>query len=327
MTAPTAGPRPIERQAVSLRDPDAAHAEIGRSYFQFRTARVADPERFEYRTGWAAGGALRLHSSEYRNRLEAETEPIPNLGVITSTGGRVIVDNGREECRNGTGESYLCIPGLPLSMRSDHPAAIIPALSYPDVLDAAAAVTEHTSTEFRFLAMAPVSPALEAYWGRLVRLARSQLTGPNTTYYPLVTAELYRMLVASVLQVFPNSTMTGLAPAGPGHVAPNVVRRAMDHIEAHADRPLTLHDIAAAVGVGPRGLQHAFRRYEDVTPMAYLRRVRLQRAHAELQQADPASGVTVAAVAARHGFGHPGRFSRRYAEMFDQPPSQTLAGG
>ncbi len=40
--------------------------------------------------------------------------------------------------------------------------------------------------------------------------------------------------------------------------------------------------------------------------------------------ADPASGVTVAAVARQWGWASPSQFSAAYRRQFDLPPSQTL---
>ena len=47
-------------------------------------------------------------------------------------------------------------------------------------------------------------------------------------------------------------------------------------------------------------------------------------ARQELLRADPAGGATVAAVAARWGFGHPGRFATAYRARFGEPPGTTL---
>jgi transcriptional regulator GlxA family with amidase domain len=103
-----------------------------------------------------------------------------------------------------------------------------------------------------------------------------------------------------------------------------VVRRTVEFIDAHAAEPLTLADIVAASGTGPRALQEAFRRHRGTTPTGYLRRVRLERAHRELQAADPGQGATVAAVAARWGFAHRGRFAAAYREAYGRAPQQTL---
>ena len=57
--------------------------------------------------------------------------------------------------------------------------------------------------------------------------------------------------------------------------------------------------------------------------MEYLRRVRLDRAHRDLQAADPAVD-TVTAIAGRWGFTHAGRFSTAYKREFGTAPSETL---
>ena len=82
-------------------------------------------------------------------------------------------------------------------------------------------------------------------------------------------------------------------------------------------------DIAAAVGVTPRSVQYMFRRHLGTTPLEYLRRLRLDRAHRDLQAADP-SVDTVTAIAGRWGFSHAGRFSIAYKQVYGIKPSRTL---
>ena len=117
---------------------------------------------------------------------------------------------------------------------------------------------------------------------------------------PLIIGQVRHMLATAALAVFPSGTVVP-QPRGPGDIAPSVVRRAMDHVEAHSDRYVSLTELAEAAGVSARGLQYAFRRYQDTTPARYARRVRLGRAHEDLLRGDPAAGDTVAAIAARWG--------------------------
>jgi len=93
------------------------------------------------------------------------------------------------------------------------------------------------------------------------------------------------------------------------------------HDNAHLD--IGVSDIAAAIGVTPRSVQYTFRRHLGATPLQYLRRVRLDRAHRDLQAADPAVD-TVTEIAGRWRFSHPGRFSRAYKQAFGTAPSATL---
>ena len=104
---------------------------------------------------------------------------------------------------------------------------------------------------------------------------------------------------------------------------PHALRRAVRYIEEHAGDDIGLTDIAAAAGLGARGLQLAFRRHHDVTPLEYLRRVRLDRAHRDLQAATPADS-TVSGIADRWGFPHHGNFSALYLRTYGCSPSITL---
>ena len=106
---------------------------------------------------------------------------------------------------------------------------------------------------------------------------------------------------------------------------PLLLRRAIGFIHDNAHRDITLSDIATSVNVTPRSVQYTFRRYLGTTPLEYLRRVRLNRAHRELQAADP-SVDTVMAIAGRWGFSHAGRFSSVYKQTFGTSPSHTLRG-
>ncbi len=82
-------------------------------------------------------------------------------------------------------------------------------------------------------------------------------------------------------------------------------------------------DIAAAVYVTPRTVQYMFRRHLATTPSAYLREVRLRRAHEELVAGDK-SLTTVAATSARWGFAHTGRFAVLYRAAYGESPHETL---
>jgi len=102
-----------------------------------------------------------------------------------------------------------------------------------------------------------------------------------------------------------------------------VLRQAVDYIDANAHRPIGLADIAAACDRGPRALQLAFRRTADTTPWAYVRSVRLTRARRDLLRADPRR-ETVVAIALRWGFSNRSRFSAEYRSVYGEPPATTL---
>ncbi|MBA8951635.1 AraC-like DNA-binding protein [Actinomadura namibiensis] len=145
---------------------------------------------------------------------------------------------------------------------------------------------------------------------------------PEPAASPLLRAEAFRLLTTALVETFPIIEPSG-APDGRAGAA--AVRRAAAFIEDNAHRGIGLTEIAAAAGTSPRSLQAAFRRHLDTTPVALLHEVRLRRAHADLLAAGPTTGATVAAIAARWGFTHHGRFAAEYRRRFGRPPPPRQA--
>ena len=83
---------------------------------------------------------------------------------------------------------------------------------------------------------------------------------------------------------------------------------------------MTLAEAAVCAGCSERALQLAFRRYRDMTPMAVLRRIRLEAARAALAGADRPPSIRE--IAAIYRFTNPSRFARRFKELFGQSPSE-----
>lgn len=108
-------------------------------------------------------------------------------------------------------------------------------------------------------------------------------------------------------------------------VLPAGLRRAVAYICDHSDHPISLPQIAAAAGVSSRTLQKHFNRFLGTSPIAWLRRVRLEHAHDDfLREAD---GGKVTVIASSRGFSHLGRFSAAYRDIYRERPSETLRSG
>ncbi|MYT75530.1 MULTISPECIES: helix-turn-helix transcriptional regulator [unclassified Streptomyces] len=177
----------------------------------------------------------------------------------------------------------------------------------------------------RLLDHRPTSDAAASYLRRTVIHVRDHVLGdPATAAEPLIVSTAAQHLAASVLAAFPNTALTEPTGTDRHDAHSATLRRAVAHIDEHAHEALTVAEIAAAAHVTIRALQYAFRRHLDTTPLAHLRRVRLERAHADLRDADPTTGVTVTGIAARWGFYHPGRFATLYRDTYGRPPLHTL---
>jgi transcriptional regulator GlxA family with amidase domain len=147
---------------------------------------------------------------------------------------------------------------------------------------------------------------------------------PEAEPYRLVMTAAARLLAASVLTAFPSTAQREPTFTDRLDAHPATLRRAMTFIEAHPDLDLTVADVAHAAHVSVRAIQVAFRRHLGTTPMAYLRRVRLDAARAELLNATPGRGLTVTAVASRWGWARPSRFAADFRAAYGQHPYTLL---
>ncbi|MFD1747555.1 AraC family transcriptional regulator [Rhizobium helianthi] len=153
---------------------------------------------------------------------------------------------------------------------------------------------------------------------RLGLLETAQLQSSPLSFASLRDS-LQHFLLEQVWHNYSDSMDRSTQTAMPKHV-----ERAIAFMQANLAKVLTVEDIAAAVNVSPRTLQQSFKQFKDVTPMAYLKELRMQAVHRELEWAQP--GVSVSEVTRRWGFTHLGRFAAEYRERFGKAPSGTLRG-
>jgi AraC-like DNA-binding protein len=160
-------------------------------------------------------------------------------------------------------------------------------------------------------------------WVRLLLMVHRQLECPDSlVQHPVVSDPLVESLIHGLMLVTDHPYREALAaPVKPAR--PAAVRDAMDIIEAGPHLPLTTGSLAMQCHVSVRTLQEGFQRHLGMSPMAYVRDVRLRRAHRDLRSADPAH-TTVAAIARRWGFTHLGRFAAAHKMMFGKTPLQAL---
>jgi AraC-like DNA-binding protein len=142
----------------------------------------------------------------------------------------------------------------------------------------------------------------------------------NLAEHKLIVHQMEQLVAATLLAAQPHN-YTGALPSRRGAVLPRHVRSVQDYLQAHAHEPVTAEQLARIAGVSVRSLYAGFKEFLGVSPMHYLRDLRMERAHAEL-----ISGETrnIAGVALRWGFAHMGRFSAGYKERYGVSPSQSL---
>ena len=101
-----------------------------------------------------------------------------------------------------------------------------------------------------------------------------------------------------------------------------VVERAKTYALAHLDTPVSVADLCTVLGQSRRNLQYCFQTVLGVSPVQYLRAVRLNGVRRELRHGT--AELRIGDVAARWGFWHQSQFAADYRTLFGELPSQTL---
>ncbi|MFM1842934.1 MAG: hypothetical protein RLZZ490_1672 [Cyanobacteriota bacterium] len=103
----------------------------------------------------------------------------------------------------------------------------------------------------------------------------------------------------------------------------DLVRQTEAFLEANLHQPITLATVAKSIFTSQRTLTYAFDQILGISPMAYLKILRLQAVHRLLKMTVPET-KTISAIAAEHGFYSPGHFARDYKTLFGNSPKETL---
>ncbi len=171
------------------------------------------------------------------------------------------------------------------------------------------------------------SPAANTLAAGMVSLLDPlRLTGTRPAI-PL-SAQMETLLLDSILMTLDQATeaQIGDTPEYQARRRANQrVKMAREFIDAslRAGQLPSIVDVCAQTGASLRSLQYAFREVMRLTPVAYLRILRLNRVRGELRTAIGVE-TTVTRIATNWGFLHLGEFARDYLRLFGERPSETL---
>ena len=248
-------------------------------------------------SGLAPGAVLRLRQTmlgdvafvhgEYPVDMTITTQPFTRLRVAHVRAGVVDREVGGVDERFGPGDINLAPPGLFCSSRLQNLTSDVVSLDLALVREVAATSLDSVPAQLHFTGSRPASPAAARSWLTTVAHAHSIAANPDAAASPLIVGSVRRLLAASALAAFPNTLVPAVGPRDRTDATPTTLRRAIAFIDARAGEDIGLADIADAASVTPRAWQIAFRRHRDSTPMAYLRRVRLDSDREPLRSACP----------------------------------------
>ncbi len=307
---------------------DEARAAVGRTFYPHRLDQLSTDSDLTMSLRTVRLGQLTV------GRLSYGAEVSLDFGELESAYHVSIPLSGRIETESG-GETNVFTPECACIYLPHHATRITrwsaDGVQYGvkfgrDFLEAElrAVLGRPARTPLTFDPVLDLSSKEGAGWLALVKTLAADLDDDSSLLYNhLISSQLVHAVTTGLLLAANHDYRELLLSPAPA-ARPRTVKRAIDAIHAHPEESWTVSELAQFVGVSVRTLQDGFRRYVGVSPVTYLRDVRLERVHEDLIQADPRHD-TVADVAYRWGFWHLGRFAAEYRRRYGQPPSKTLA--
>jgi AraC-like DNA-binding protein len=319
---------PAEFFSFQEHDLDGAKAAVGQDFFTTSMDLVDTTASYDFRFDGVVLGALAVGVSQISSGIEVGMADLEDCYYVnySASGAMHARHRGRAvEVTPGLGAVYHPVGPVAMTTSDDYG-------SYAVRIDRRAV---NETLEEQVGHPVPPDPVLEAHvdlrstsgrrWDRLVRLLCDEAgSTPSVLSHPMIAAPLHDAVVSGFIHATGHRWRERLGRSTRCW-SRTPVHRAVEAMRDDPSQPFTPTTLARLAGASTRTLHDGFRRHLDTTPMAYLRLVRLQRAHDELRAAGP-HATTVAAVAHRWGFTHVSRFSQAYREVYGRAPGATLHG-
>lgn len=309
-------------------DIDQAREQVARVFCPHGLQQTRTAQRLDCHFHRVGLGSLSINYLAYGAEVDITPGYLDNFYLVQiPLAGQADIRYGTQDTQSDCSAAVILSPYQPVSMRWRAGCAQV-LLYIPRAL-----MEKRTAEMFgAHCARLEYEPKLAqcdsptAGWCQtVVDLARNiDAHGTGWLQHEAAVASVQDFLMRSLLTLQPHNHSQRLQ-ATPPLVLPRHMQRAQEFMDAFADQPLTVADIARAACVSVRALEEGFRRHRNTTPLAHLRELRLLRIRDHLRTA-ARSGVQVSLfeVAYRYGFFHLGRFAAYYKARFGETPSATL---
>ncbi|ACR32379.1 AraC family transcriptional regulator [Burkholderia glumae] len=280
-----------------------------------------------HHTRW---GNLSLNLLDYGSEVIIEPDRLEDFFLLqVPLQGQAEIECGGQRFVSSPSTASLVSPSLALRMRWGEacPQAILRIER--------SAMERHAQRHFGEAARGPIefapefdltSPQGQCLMQLLPVLAEIMSTEAHPLRHALAFEQFESTLLNALIYGQPNSARNDKARER-RPLAPTCVRRVEEYIRTHLQEPLTIEQLAEFGNVSASTLFAAFKHYHGVTPMAFVRQLRLERVRRDLIGADAMHGTgrpSVTDIALKWGFAHLGRFAMEYKRAFGESPSASL---
>lgn len=256
-------------------------------------------------------------------RRSAATDPMPciyglGLGITVQGGKRVTL--GDEIFDYGPGQSLVTSVDLPVVSYVTRANPVEPYLGVRLELDGR--VIAQVAAEMDFSASLKVSTSRamsvvmldEGLQDALTRLIRL-LSEPQLI--PLIAPLIQQEMIVRLLNGEHGPTLRHLVAVG----SPSQqIAKVIAWLKQHITEDVPMDDLATKAHMSPSTFRQHFRAVAGMSPLQYLKHLRLQEARQLMLNED----LDASSAAVRVGYESASQFSREYSRLFGEPPQRDI---
>jgi AraC-like DNA-binding protein len=256
-------------------------------------------------------------------RRSFATDPMPciyglGLGLTLQGGKRVTL--GEEVFDYGPGQSLITTVDLPVVSYVTRASTIEPFLGLRFELDARAIARLAATMDFIAPLKGPTTRAMsvvtldEGVRDALIRLIRL-LAEPQLISHlaPLFEQEI----IIRLLNGHHGLDLRHLVAIG----SPNQqIAKVITWLKLHCMEEVSMGDLASRAHMSPSTFRQHFRAVASMSPLQYLKNLRLQEARQIMLNED----LDASSAAVRVGYESASQFSREYSRLFGEPPHRDI---
>lgn len=307
-------------------DLDQAVDLLTQAYAPHRMS-VSEPKHFGFELKTTDAERLRIGHARFDGDVSIEVPPTSNFYIFCfASSGSVRITSGSQSMLVNPKTASVMTPTQPwrFDQWSQDSALLAMRIGRADLEeDLAAIMGKPVTAPIRFEPCMDLTTRRGSEFLRALDLMHQELSHPDgLARHPLLASRLAQLVRSSLIVSQPHN-YSDLLREPESAPLPKEIRKVVDAIEADPMQFLIATDLARFACLALRTLEQGFAEFVGISPMAYVRQVRLERARADLLRADPGV-VSVFVVAHQWGFHHMGRFAASYQQRYGELPSATL---
>lgn len=303
-------------------DLDDAHLKIAKNVSPHRIDVLSNKDLLDVNFKGIHLDGISLLNVYYGAKVEVKPEQSEFYFTQTTLRGSGEVSHGNDLCQTSAGDTVVVSPSVPYKMKLEERCNRVAIGIDPTRLESHLSKLICSSVNENLVFDLKVGKAQT--WLSTINYVLNQVTNePRVLESKDIQHAYADLIISNLLELHNHNYMARLNGKEDYMLCPQV-KAAVDYIHGNIKNTISLAELADYCNVSARTLQRNFARHMDVTPVAYIRKAKLEAIHNELSMHNDIENGAVKKILIDYGIMDFGRFAQYYRNKYGCTPKDTL---